>query len=297
MTTAMTSIMTLMKFLTFMTKEELDAFFTTGVSGSIFNLLLRILVTILIFIIGSRLIKFALSLVQKSMVKAKAEKGVITFAISFLRTAMYVVLIFVIASRLGVDAASIVALLGSAGVAIGLAIQGSLSNFAGGVLILLIKPFKVGDYIIDANGREGFVSEIQIIYTKLQTIDNKVIILPNGNLANNSIINVTAEKTRRLDISLQISCGSDIELAKEALTDMLMESPYTLKEQVIRVVVDALEDSGVKLLLHSWVKSADYWTAKWDLTEKAKLTLDKNGIEIPFPQVDVHIRSGEIKSK
>ena len=274
-----------------MTKEEIDAFFMTGVTGTIFQLVLRVLITIVIFFVGAKLIKLLLRIVQKSMEKAKAERGVITFVISFLRVALYVVLAFMIASRLGVDAASIVALLGSAGVAIGLAIQGSLSNFAGGVLILLLKPFRVGDYIIDANGKEGFVSEIQIFYTKLQTIDNKVIILPNGNLANNSITNVTAEKTRRLDIALQISYGSDMKLAKEVLQDMLVESDYTIKEQVMRVVVDELEDSGVKLLIHCWVKSADYWPAKWDLTEKAKLTLDANGIEIPFPQVDVHMRS------
>ena len=200
-----------------MTKEEIDAFFMTGVTGTIFQLVLRVLITIVIFFVGAKLIKLLLRIVQKSMEKAKAERGVITFVISFLRVALYVVLAFMIASRLGVDAASIVALLGSAGVAIGLAIQGSLSNFAGGVLILLLKPFRVGDYIIDANGKEGFVSEVQIFYTKLQTIDNKVIILPNGNLANNSITNVTAEKTRRLDIALQISYGSDMKLAKEVI--------------------------------------------------------------------------------
>lgn len=273
-----------------MTKEELDAFFTTGVSGSIFNLLLRILVTLIIFFIGIKLIKFAIKLIQRSMEKAKAERGVITFVISFLRVAMYVVLVFIIASRLGVDAASIVALLGSAGVAIGLAIQGSLSNFAGGVLILLLKPFKVGDYIIDAAGKEGFVSEIQIFYTKLQTFDNKVIILPNGSLANNSIVNVTAENTRRVEVPVSIAYGADLKKAKEVLLELLETREYVLKEQVMRVIVDALEDSGVKLVLHCWVKGSDYWTAKWDLTEKAKLTLDENGIEIPFPQVDVHMR-------
>ena len=274
-----------------MTKEELDAFFTTGISGSIIQLLLRVLITVIILLIGIKVIKLILNFTQKSMEKTNAERGVITFVISFLRVALYVVLGFMIASRLGVDAASIVALLGSAGVAIGLAIQGSLSNLAGGVLILLLKPFKVGDYIIDANGREGFVKEIQIIYTKLQTTDNKLIVLPNGTLANNSIINVTAEKTRRIDIPVQISYGSDVQEAKEVLLEMLEDSEYTIKEQVIRVVVDALEDSGVKLMMHCWVKSADYWTAKWDLTEKTKLTLDKNNIEIPFPQLDVHFKN------
>ena len=259
-----------------MTKEEIDAFFTTGVSGHVFSLALRVLVTILIFYIGTKLIKLLLRVVQKSMEKAKAEKGVITFVISFLRVALYVVLGFMIASRLGVDAASIVALLGSAGVAIGLAIQGSLSNFAGGVLILLLKPFKVGDYIIDSTGKEGFVSEIQIFYTKLQTPDNRLVVLPNGNLANN--------------IPVQISYGSDIETAKECLMDMLRENQYTLKENVMQVVVDALEDSGVKLIVRFWCKSSDYWPAKWDVTEKVKLTLDANKVEIPFPQVDVHMR-------
>ena len=273
-----------------MTKEEIDAFFTTGLSGSIFSLLFRIVITIIIFFIGVKLIKIAIKIVQKSMEKAKAERGVITFVCSFLRAALYVILIFMIASRLGVDAATIVALLGSAGVAIGLAIQGSLSNFVGGVLILLLKPFKVGDYIVDSNGKEGFVSEIQIIYTKLQTVDNKVVILPNGNLANNAITNVTAEKTRRLDLSVSISYRSDIETTKEVLMELLEESEYTLKDQVMRVVVDALEDSGIKIVLHCWVKGSNYWPAKWDLTEKIKLTLDKNGIEIPYPQVDVHVK-------
>ena len=182
-----------------MTLEDINEFFTTGVTGSLFHLLLRILFTILIFFIGVKLINLALKLLQKSMEKAKADKGVTMFVISFLKVAMYIVLGFIIAAKLGVDAASIVALLGSAGVAIGLAIQGSLSNLAGGVLILLLRPFRIGDYIIDHSGKEGVVTEIQIFYTKLTTYDNRVIVLPNGSLANNSITNLTAEKTRRLE--------------------------------------------------------------------------------------------------
>ena len=174
-----------------MTKEELDAFFTTGISGNITNLTLRILIILVIFLVGSKLIKLLLRIVQKSMEKMNAEKGLITFVNSFLKAALYVVLAFILAQKLGVDAASIIAILGSAGVAIGLAIQGSLSNLAGGVLILLLKPFRVGDYIVDSAGREGTVDEIQIFYTKLHTLDNKVVVLPNGNLANNSLINLT----------------------------------------------------------------------------------------------------------
>ena len=273
-----------------MTMEDINAFFTTGVTGSLFSLLVRILFTILIFFIGVKLINVALKLLQKSMEKAKAERGVTTFVISFLKVAMYIVLGFIIAAKLGVDAASIVALLGSAGVAIGLAIQGSLSNLAGGVLILLLRPFRVGDYIVDHSGKEGVVTEIQIFYTKLITYDNRVIVLPNGTLANNSITNMTAEKTRRLDISLQIAYGADLKKAKGVLVNMLDESEFSLKDQVRRVVVESLGDSGVCLKMQCWVNTPDYWSAKFDLTEKAKLTLDENHIEIPFPQVDVHMK-------
>lgn len=273
-----------------MTKEELDAFFTTGISGSVTSLAIRVLVILLIFVIGSKLIKFVLKIVQKSMEKMNAEKGLTTFVSSFLKVALYVVLAFILASKIGVDAASIVAILGSAGVAIGLAIQGSLSNFAGGVLILLLKPFKVGDYIIDSAGREGTVFDIQIFYTKLHTIDNKVVVLPNGTLANNSITNVTAEQTRRVDVKVQIAYGADLKKAQEVLVEMLHANQYVLQDQVCRVIVDSLDDSGVTLCLHSWVKGMDYWPAKWELTEQCKLTLDENNIEIPFPQVDVHMR-------
>ena len=271
------------------TKQTIDAFLTTGVSGSIVNLILRILMVILIFLIGSQLIKWARKMITRSMERANAEKGVITFVDSFIKAALYVVLIFIIASNLGVDAASIVAILGSAGVAIGLAVQGSLSNLAGGVLILLLKPFKVGDYIIDAAGREGVVSEIQIFYTQLHTADNKVVILPNGSLANNSITNVTAEKVRRLDVSVQVSYTCDLKEAKEVLTEMLRNNTYSLKDREMLAFVNSLDDSGITMGVRCWVKSEDYWSAKWDVTENCKLVLDANNISIPFPQLDVHM--------
>lgn len=274
-----------------MTKDEIDAFFTTGISGAATSLIIRILVIILIFVIGSKLIKFTIKLVQKSMEKMNAERGLITFICSFLKVALYVVLAFILASKIGVDAASIVAILGSAGVAIGLAIQGSLSNFAGGVLILLLKPFKVGDYIVDSAGHEGTVYDIQIFYTKLHTFDNKVVVLPNGNLANNCITNVTAEKVRRVDVNVQIAYGADLKKAQSVLMDMLSDNEYVLKDQICRVIVNSLDDSGVTLCLHSWVKGENYWPAKWDITEKCKLALDENNIEIPFPQVDVHMKN------
>lgn len=250
---------------------------------------IRILLAVVVFFIGTQLIKLIRRILKKSLKRAKADVGVIQFLDSLTKAVLYVVLVFMIASGFGVDAASIVALLGSAGVAIGLAIQGSLSNFAGGVLILLLKPFKVGDYIReDGNGNEGTVAEIQLFYTKLMTPDNRVIILPNGALANTSMTNVTEAEIRRLDIPVGIAYDSDIAKAKEALTGMLQKDGAVLENKEQFVYVDELADSSIKLGIRCWVKKEDYWEAKWRLTENTKYTLDEAGISIPFPQLDVH---------
>lgn len=249
----------------------------------------RVLLAVLCFLIGMQLIKLVRRILKKSLHRAHADIGVIQFLDSLTKVVLYLVLIFFIASGFGLDATSIVALLGSAGVAIGLAVQGSLSNFAGGVLILLLKPFKVGDYIKeDGNGNEGTVSEIQLFYTKLRTFDNKTIILPNGTLANTSMTNVTEAKIRRLDISVGISYDSDIRKAREVLLAMLKQDEAPLKDQVMRVYVDALADSSVNLGIQCWVAQEDYWEAKWRLTENTKEVLDRAGIQIPFPQITVH---------
>lgn len=249
----------------------------------------RILLAVVCFVIGTQLIKLVRKIIRKSMTRAKADVGVIQFTESFAKTALYVILILTIMGSFGVDAASIVAVLGSAGVAIGLAIQGSLSNFAGGVLILLLKPFKVGDYIVEDNkGNEGVVTEIQLFYTKLTTFDNRVVILPNGTLANTSMTNVTEKEKRRLDIPVGIAYDSDLAEAKKVLTNLLMQDPDTLKNDELFVYVDELGDSAIKLCLRCWVNKEVYWQAKWRLTEQIKYTLDEAGISIPFPQLDVH---------
>ena len=249
----------------------------------------RVLLAVLCFLIGMQLIKLVRRILKKSLHRAHADIGVIQFLDSLTKVVLYLVLIFFIASGFGLDATSIVALLGSAGVAIGLAVQGSLSNFAGVVLILLLKPFKVGDYIKeDGNGNEGTVSEIQLFYTKLRTFDNKTIILPNGTLANTGMTNVTEAKIRRLDISVGISYDSDIKKAREVLLAMLKQDEAPLKDQVMRVYVDALADSSVNLGIQCWVAQEDYWEAKWRLTENTKEVLDRAGIQIPFPQITVH---------
>lgn len=268
--------------------ESIQNFFTSLPEKAL-NLGVRILLSVVVFFIGVQLIKLARRILKKTLERAKADLGVIQFLDSLVKASLYVILVFSIATGFGVDAASIVALLGSAGVAIGLALQGSLSNFAGGVLILLLKPFKVGDYIKeDTNNNEGTVAEIQLFYTKLKTADNKIIILPNGTLANTSMTNVTEASTRRLDITVGIAYDSDIKKAKAVLLDMLKEDEATLKNEDMRVFVDTLADSSINLGIRCWVKKEDYWETKWRLTEETKYTLDAAGIEIPFPQLDVH---------
>ncbi len=263
--------------------------FLQGLPEKALNLGIRILLSAVVFFIGIQVIKLFRRFLKKSLQRAKADVGVIQFLDSLLKAVLYVVLIFTIASGFGVDAASIVALLGSAGVAVGLAIQGSLSNFAGGVLILLLKPFKVGDYIKeDSNGNEGTVVEIQLFYTKLATPDNRIIVLPNGTLANTSMTNVTEAAVRRLDIYVGIAYDSSIKQAREVLIAMLQADETTLKDKELRVFVDELAESCIRLDIRCWVNKEDYWETKWRLTEETKYALDAAGIVIPFPQLDVH---------
>ncbi|MBR1650917.1 MAG: mechanosensitive ion channel [Lachnospiraceae bacterium] len=256
------------------------------------NVGIRIVIAIILFIVGLQLIKLVRKLISKAMEKAKADAGVKGFVDSFVNAALFVLLILLIAIQCGVDAASIVAIIGSAGVAIGLAVQGSLSNLIGGILILILKPFTVGDYIIDSgSGKEGTVIEIKIFHTRLRTFDNKIVVLPNGNLANNVIVNVTKEKTRRIDVICGISYNADIDKAKAVLLDMLENDESVLKDKEHRVVVSGLKDSSVELTVRFWVKSRDYWDAYYRITENTKKTLDANEISIPFPQLDVHINN------
>lgn len=264
--------------------------FLSSLPEKAFHLGLRVLFAVLFFLVGVWLIKLAGRFLRKSMERAGAETGVKQFVCSFVKTALYVLLVFLLASYFGVDAASIVALLGSAGVAIGLAVQGSLSNLAGGVLILLLKPFRVGDYIIEGtSGKEGTVTEIQIFYTRLLTPDNQTVILPNGNLANNSLVNVTAQECRRMSIVVGVSYQADLRRAKEVLLQVLEEDEAVLKERDRLVFVDELGSSSVNLGVRCWFKQEDFWQGKWRITEKCKLALDEAGIEIPFNQLDVHL--------
>ncbi len=251
---------------------------------------MRVLIALAVFFIGRIIIGWIQRVVRRSLERSSADKGVEQFVDSFLKVGLYSLLIFSIAAKFGVDTTSVAALVASGGVAIGLALQGSLSNFAGGVLILLLKPFEVGDYITeDTNKNEGTVKEIQIFYTKLSTIDNKTIVIPNGMLTNSSLTNATAKAERRLDLKVSISYQADLRKAKALLEDILTSDPCVMKDEEINVFVDDLADSAVVLGARAWVKNEEFWPTRWRLLETIKLTLDEEGIEIPYPQLTVHV--------
>ena len=253
-----------------------------------FHLGLRIVLAILVLLIGMQLIKLIRKILKKALYRSHVDESAVHFIDSFSKYALYFLLIIFIASWLGVDAASIIAILGSVSVAIGLALQGSLSNFAGGVLILILKPFVLGDYIRDGAGNEGIVSGIDVFYTQLTTFDNKIIVLPNGTLANGCITNYTRCSKRRFDVKVSIAYKEDIRHAKEVLLAVLKEDEGILKNEEMVVLVDSLGDSSVNLIVRGWVKQEDYWPAIWRMTEKVKYALHDAGITIPFPQMDVH---------
>ena len=253
----------------------------------------KVILAIVIYFIASKVIVKICAIIRAAMNKAGADTGVIQFLTSFVKTALYFLLIVSIAVRFGIKESSIAALLASGGVAIGLALQGGLSNLAGGVIIMLLRPFTVGDYIIEnTNSQEGTVVKIDLFYTTLSTVDNRRITIPNGNITNSSIVNVTSQDKRKLEIKVMIGYQSDLKKAKGILETLLHADPAIMSEQEMLVFVDELADDGVILGLRAWVKTEDYWPAKWRLNEEIKLTFDEENIDIPYPQRDVHIKSG-----
>lgn len=250
----------------------------------------RVLLAAIVFFIGLQAIRLIRRLVEKSFARTNADKGVAQFLDSLIRIGLTGLLVLMIAVSFGLDAASVMAMLGSVGVAFALALQGSLSNCAGGVLILLLKPFVVGDYIIEGNkGQEGTVEEIQLFYTKLRTPDDVMITLPNGALANNNITNYSTLSTRRMDAFIGISYESDLKKAKEVLLEVLAKEEAVLRDKDCKVFVKDLADSAVVLTVRCWFLNEDYWDGRARILEACKLALDRNGISIPYPQMDVHL--------
>ena len=272
--------------------------FVQLVQDSIPNIIgfgIKVILALIFFFLGSKVIKWLRKIVRRSFERTNVDAGVAQFVDSMLKFGLYALLIFMIATNFGIESSSIAALIASAGVAIGLAVQGSLSNFAGGILILLLKPFAVGDYIIvTQEGIEGTVKEIQIFYTKLATVDNQRVVVPNSILTSNSLTNVTARPERQLDLKVGIGYDSDLKKAKKLIEDMLYSDPSVIQDEEIKVFVDSLGDSAVMIGLRAWVKTEEYWATRWRLTEQIKLTFDIEGIEIPYNQLTVNVKSEQV---
>ncbi len=268
----------------------MDLVLINQVMSQALDFLLDIAFALILLFVGRKLIGFIMKILNRSFERAETDLSLRGFLNSLIKIVLYAVLIMIIADQVGIPTTSFLAVLGSAGLAIGMALQGSLSNFAGGVLILFLKPFGVGDYIVEDNkGNEGTVEKIDLFYTHLVTVDNRRVIIPNGSLANTSLTNVSAQKIRRVDLNVGISYSADLKKAKELLTGILNSREKILKEQDINVFVDSLGESCVNIGFRAWVNAEDYWTEKWAILEEVKLVFDKNGIEIPFNQLDVHV--------
>lgn len=248
-----------------------------------------LIVAILIYIIGRKLIRWVLRLLGKGFERTNMDEGVAKFILSLVKACLYGILFICVVGKLGIPTSSFIALIGSAGVTIGLALQGSLANFAGGVLILMLKPFRVGDYII-AESLEGVVNSIDIFYTKLVTADNRLIVIPNGALSNSNLVNVTQEPVRRLELLLDVDYATDLKRAKEVLYRVASKNEKVIQEERdITVFVNSLEASSVQLGLRVWVNTDDFWNLKWELLEDIKNEFDKENITIPYNQLDVNI--------
>jgi small conductance mechanosensitive channel len=252
----------------------------------------QIILALLIFIIGRIAVGMITNGINKVMTAAKLDPILINFLSGILRSVLLLLVIVFALSKLGLDTTSLVALLGAAGLAVGLALKDSLSHFAAGVMLILFRPFKVGDYV-EINGIGGSVEQITILSTRLKSPDNKVITVPNGSVFGNTMINFSEQTTRRVDMVVGISYGSDLLKAKAILEEMVNGHELVLKDPEPKIAVSELADSSVNFVVRPWVNAADYWTVKWDLTEKIKLRFDAEGIEIPFPQMSVHFEKTE----
>lgn len=249
-----------------------------------------VLLALICLWIGLRLSKWIMKLIRRSFDKSKLDPTVSSFLGSMIHIVLYVLVFITVVSIMGIQVTSFVTLLGTAGVTIGLALQGSLSNFAGGVLILMLKPFVIGDYIReDTHNNEGTVIFIDIFYTRLRTFDGKVVVIPNGTLSNTSLTNLTKQEKRRLDLTIPLEYEVNLQNARTVIQQVLQQESLILQEEPMDIVLDAFADSSMTVLVHVWVKTENYWQAKWDTLEHMKYALDEAGIAIPYNQLDVHI--------
>ena len=249
---------------------------------------IQIVIALVVLIIGLWIIKVIVNSLGKMMEKKNTDPSLRPFLKSMASVLLKIMLIISVMGMMGIEMTSFIAVLGAAGLAVGMALSGTLQNFAGGVMLLIFKPFRVGDFI-EAQGFMGTVSEIQIFNTILKTPDNKTIIIPNGGLSTGPMTNFSTEKTRRVDFSFGIGYGDDIDKAKSVLEGILAEDARILKDPEPFIAVGELADSSVNFTVRVWVDGADYWGVHFDTIEKVKKAFDKEGISIPFPQTDVHL--------
>ncbi|WP_088329887.1 mechanosensitive ion channel domain-containing protein [Lacimicrobium sp. SS2-24] len=253
---------------------------------------INIAFALIIFIVGRIVVSVIVNLLGKVMARSKYDTMLVSFIKSIIKALLMLFVIIASLDQLGVDTTSLVAIFGAAGLAIGLSMKDSLQNFAAGVLLLVFRPFKAGDYV-EAGGTAGSVKHIGIFTTMFTTPDNKMVIVPNGNIYGDNIVNYSAMDTRRVDMVVGISYDSDLRKAKEILKEMLEADERILKDPAPQVAVSELADSSVNFVVRPWVKTADYWALKFDFTEAVKLRFDQEGIGIPFPQMDVHLHKEE----
>ncbi|HAW52097.1 MAG TPA: mechanosensitive ion channel protein MscS [Flavobacteriales bacterium] len=249
---------------------------------------LKFISALVVLLIGLWVIKILNRAIKRTMDKRSIDPTLQPFLRSLISSLFKVLLVITVMSMLGIEMTSFVAILGAAGLAIGLALSGTLQNFAGGVMILILKPFKVGDFI-ETQGFKGKVKEIQIFNTILNTVDNRRVIIPNGGLSTGSMVNYTAEPTRRLDITFGISYGDDVDKAKKVIHEAISADERVLKDPPVFVKLAELGDSSVNLAMRVWVATEDYWDVHFDAREKVYAALNANKISIPFPQMDVHL--------
>ncbi|GAA5645247.1 mechanosensitive ion channel domain-containing protein [Vibrio proteolyticus] len=257
-------------------------------SGLLVQYGVNVIAALLILIVGSMLSKTIAATVEKLLGQKGVDKAVTSFVSSIVRYGILAFVLVAVLSRIGIETASIIAVLGAAGLAVGLALKGSLSNFASGVLIVLFRPFKSGDFI-EAAGVSGSVQAIQIFSTILKTGDNKMIVVPNSSIMKGPITNVSRYDTRRINFVFAVSYKADLRQVQQVLREVVESDPRVLKEPEVKIGVNALVESSVQLIVRPWVKRSDYWPVFWDLNLAVKEALDSNGIEIPFRKMDVHL--------
>lgn len=251
---------------------------------------LKAVFAVVIFFLGKYFANIAQNVTHKLLTKRKVDQTVVSFVANLVWALVFIFAVIATLGQIGVQTASLVAIVGAAGLAVGLALQGSLSNFASGVLMVIFRPCRVGDFV-EAAGIAGVVDEITIFSTKLKTGDNKLIIAPNSAMMNSTIINYSAMDKRRIDLVIGVSYSADIRLTKKVITDVLDAHASVLKDPAYTVALSELADSSINFVVRPWVNTADYWTVRFELLEQIKIALDAANIEIPFPQMDVHVKN------